>query len=288
MLHFLRVCATLLNHFTVYGTCRISRTSPRHILNPVNDTYKLDSMPSQSTATRLAESIPIEEVPTYAPLSSVWEGNDGELIEAMLEFYASIPPEPILDSTYNAGRFWKNSKREVVSMDIDPQHNPMLLRDNRDMHGVSDDSFGAIIFDPPHVGPQGRDKSVKRFDTDFGATQECGKEQNWNLSYYYPDFLKEAKRVLKPNGLLFAKITDQVNNHRSKWPHADFMRMAEEAGFTVCDLIVKVRKGPMRSPKWKNAHHARKRHCFWIICRKGTKCEVRTKVSSAGKVHSTD
>ena len=28
----------------------------------------------------------------YAPLSSVWEGSDGELLERMLEFYASIPP----------------------------------------------------------------------------------------------------------------------------------------------------------------------------------------------------
>jgi hypothetical protein len=211
--------------------------------------------------------------PSYAPLSSVWEGADGELIEAMLEFYPTIPPEPILDSTYNAGRFWKTSTRNVVSMDIDPQHNPVYLCDNRNMVGVPDSSFGTVVFDPPHVGPQGRDKSVKRFDVDFGATIECGKEQNWNLSYYYPDFLKEAKRVLKPNGLLLAKITDMVNNHKSKWPHVDFMRMAEEAGFTVCDLIIKIRKGPMRSTKWKNAHHARKRHCFWIVCRNGQDCE---------------
>jgi hypothetical protein len=85
--------------------------------------------------------------------------------------------------------------------------------------------------------------------------------------------LQQAKRVLKPGGLLLAKITDMVNNHRSKWAHCDFMRMAEEAGFTVCDLIIKVRVGPMVSTKWKEAHHARKRHCFWIICRNGDSCE---------------
>ncbi len=51
------------------------------------------------------------------------------------------------------------------------------------------------------------------------------------------------------------------------------MEMAADAGFTVCDLIVKVRKGPMVSTKWKTTHHARKRHCFWIICRDGTSCE---------------
>jgi DNA modification methylase len=158
-------------------------------------------------------------------------------------------------------------------MDIDPQYKPMIVGDNRKMKGVPSAKFGVVVFDPPHVGPQGRDKSRKRFDVDFGATMECGKEQDWNMSYLFPAFLKQAKRVLKPHGLLLAKITDMVNNHKSKWPHCDFIWMAEEAGFTVCDLIVKIRKGPMISTKWKTAYHARKRHCFWIICRNSDECE---------------
>lgn len=209
----------------------------------------------------------------YTPLSSVWEGDDASLIEAMLTFYAAAPPELILDATFNAGRFWHNSTRRVVSMDIDAQHHPMILADNRTMPGVPDAEYGAVIYDPPHVGPQGRDKSVKRFDTDFGATMPCGKEHGWTLSYLYPPFLTQAKRVLKPEGLLLAKITDMVNSHRSRWAHCDFMRMAEEAGFTVCDLIVKIRNGPMQSSKWQKAHHARKRHCFWIVCRNSLRCE---------------
>lgn len=221
---------------------------------------------------------------TYEPLSSVWEGSDGDLLEEMLSFYPSINPEPILDATYNAGRFWSASTRNVWSMDMEPKYNPRIVADNREMVGLNTHTgernyrvrtsvFGTVVYDPPHVGPQGRDKSVKRFDVDFGATMACGKEHGWTLSYLYPPFLEQAKRVLKPNGLLLAKITDMVNCHRSRWAHCDFMRMAEDAGFTVCDLIVKVRTGPMRSTKWKRAHHARKRHCFWIVCRNGDNCE---------------
>ena len=77
---------------------------------------------------------------SYQPISSVWEGSDGDLLEVMFNFYATIPPEPILDATYNAGRFWKGSKRRVVSMDIDPQYKPMIVGDNRKMVGV--DSTG--------------------------------------------------------------------------------------------------------------------------------------------------
>lgn len=209
----------------------------------------------------------------YRPLSSIWEGGDAELIEQMLRFYPSIQPEPILDATYNRGRFWRGSSRDVVSMDINPKFEPMIVGDNRNMVGVPDDEFGVVVYDPPHVGPQGRDKSSKRFDEDFGATVECGKEQGWTLSYLYPPFLEQARRVLKPRGLLLAKITDMVNSHRSQWAHCDFMQMADEAGFTVCDLIVKVRSGPMISTKWKTAHHARKRHCFWVVCRNDHRCE---------------
>lgn len=190
----------------------------------------------------------------------------------MLRFYPSIPPEPILDATYNAGRFWKGSSRHVVSMDINPKFEPMIIGDNREM-AIRDSAFGAVVYDPPHVGPQGRDKSRKRFDEDFGATVDCDKNHGWSLSYLYPPFLKQAKRILKDRGLLLAKITDMVNSHRSKWAHCDFMRMADEAGFTVCDLIIKIRKGPMVSTKWKTAHHARKRHSFWIVCRNGPSCE---------------
>jgi ParB family transcriptional regulator, chromosome partitioning protein len=213
--------------------------------------------------------------PRYAALSSVWEKSDGELLDAILRFYPAIDPHPILDATYNTGRIWHRSAwaQRVVSMDIDPQHHPQIVADNREMHGVQSGHYGVVVYDPPHVGPQGRDKSSKRFDADFGATMACGKEHGWTLSYLYPPFLQQAKRVLKPEGLLLAKITDMVNNHRSRWAHVDFMRMAAEAGFTVCDLIVKVRTGPMLSSKWKVAHHARKRHCFWIICRNGDSCE---------------
>ena len=209
----------------------------------------------------------------YRPISSVWTGTDSDLLEAMLRFYPVIHPAPILDATYNTGRIWAGSSRRVVSMDIDPRYKPDIEADNRAMP-VPDESFAVVVYDPPHVGPQGRDKSSKRFDIDFGATVPCGKEHDWSLSYLYPPFLDEAMRVLKPQGLLLAKVTDMVNNHRSRWAHCDFMQMTDAVGFTVCDLIVKTREGPMMSTKWKRAHHARKRHCFWIVCRKSSHCEL--------------
>ena len=42
------------------------------------------------------KSKPGNSAKQYSPISSVWEGNDGDLIEEMLRFYATIPPTPIL------------------------------------------------------------------------------------------------------------------------------------------------------------------------------------------------
>ena len=136
------------------------------------------------------------EAGDYNALSSVWTGTDAELLTEMLGFYPVIDAEPILDATYNTGRMWRGTGITPVSMDIDPQYEPDIVADNRVMDGVLGDSYAVVVYDPPHVGPQGRDKSSKRFDVDFGATMACGKEHGWSLSYLYPPFLEQAKRVL--------------------------------------------------------------------------------------------
>src|SRR5437867_5872542 len=110
----------------------------------------IPKMSAQTPAT-VKQTVSGNGASSYEPLSSVWEGSDGDLLEAVFKFYATIPPEPILDATYNAGRFWKGSKRQVVSMDIDPQYEPMIVGDNRKMAGVGSAKFGVIVYDPPHV-----------------------------------------------------------------------------------------------------------------------------------------
>jgi hypothetical protein len=34
-----------------------------------------------------------------------------------------------------------------------------------------------------------------------------------------------------------------------------------------------VRKGPIKDPRWKVAHHSRRHHSYWLIFRKSKKCE---------------
>jgi SAM-dependent methyltransferase len=208
---------------------------------------------------------------TYAPLPSVWDGTDAALLEKMLAFYPRKPPQDILDATVNAGRFWVGSTRKVVGLDIDPRHGPDVVGDNTAMP-FGDGAFDVVVYDPPHVPNQGKDRA-KDFNTRFGLVGKATPQQGYNFSHMFPPFCAEAYRVLRPEGVLFAKIADYVHGHRFQWAHVEFIAATTAAGFTACDCIVKVRKGPITDPRWKTAHHARRQHCYWLVLRKSKKCE---------------
>jgi SAM-dependent methyltransferase len=103
--------------------------------------------------------------------------------------------------------------------------------------------------------------------------QKSSKETGYSFSHTYPAFVREAYRVLRPEGVLLCKIADYIHNHRYQWAHVDLIQAAVAAGFQPCDCIVKVRKGPIIDPKWIVAHHSRRQHCYWLVFRKSDKCE---------------
>jgi SAM-dependent methyltransferase len=208
---------------------------------------------------------------TYKPLPSIWYGDDAELLEKMLDFYPKSAPHDILDATVNKGRFWRGSDRKIVGMDIDPTHEPDIVADNCKMP-CRDKSFDVIVYDPPHIPNQG-DDCQKDFQERFGLIVKSSIKNGYNLTHTFPPFLQEAWRVLRDNGILFCKIADYVHGHRFQWAHVELVNAAAKIGFTPCDCIVKVRKGPITDPRWKNAHHARRQHCYWIVLRKSNKCE---------------
>jgi hypothetical protein len=210
-------------------------------------------------------------VTTYRALPSVWHGTDAELLEALLGFYPRRPPRRILDATVNHGRFWQGSARPVVGLDINRDYRPDVVADNRRLP-FRDGCFDVVVYDPPHVPNQGRDRT-KDFQARFGLGLRSSAQTSCNLSHLYPPFIREAFRVLEPEGLLLCKIADYVHNHRYQWAHLELIHAAVAAGFCPCDCIVKVRRGPIVDPKWKTAHHARRQHCYWIVFRKSKSCE---------------
>jgi SAM-dependent methyltransferase len=225
----------------------------------------------QSQSTLFTEDEPAPSNSQYRMLPSVWQGEDAELLEVMLDFYPHTPPQLILDATVNAGRFWRGSQRPVIGLDFNPRFHPDIVGDNLHMP-FRDGSLDVVVYDPPHIPNQGKDCS-KDFNTRFGLVLKSSATQGYNFSHLYLPFVHEAYRLLKPEGILLCKIADYVHNHRLQWAHVDVIQAATAVGFCPCDCIVKIRKGPIVDPKWQVAHHARRHHCYWVVFRKSEKCE---------------
>jgi len=207
----------------------------------------------------------------YNPLPSVWDGEDSELLERLLRFYPRRAPKHILDATVNGARFWRDSKRRVIGLDIERSHRPMVVADNT-RAPFRDEFFDVVVYDPPHIPNQGKDHQ-KDFTIRFGLGSRSPKELGYTFSHTFPPFVREAYRILAREGLLLCKITDYIHDHRYQWAHVELVQAARNVGFQPCDCIIKIRKGPIIDPKWKRAHHSRRQHCYWLVFRKSERCE---------------
>ena len=210
-------------------------------------------------------------ISTYQPLPSIWAGEDNELLERLLTFYPRNSPKRILDATINGGRFWKGSSRKVIGMDLKPSYRPTLIGDNTAMP-FADRVFDVIVYDPPHIPNQGKDKQ-KDFNTRFGLGQRSPKSRGYTFTHLYPPFMREAYRTLVFEGVLFCKIADYIHHHQYQWAHVELIQAATAVGFRACDCIIKTRTAPIIDPRWKVAHHSRRQHSYWLIFRKSLKCE---------------
>jgi len=183
---------------------------------------------------------------------------DADFINELIEFYKG--GEPVVDATYGAGRFWSKARPDsLITIDIDPDSEVDLHIDHRKMdQHLEAGSIGTIIYDPPHVK-----RNVKKSDV-RQSVQAMYNLPTWDGDF--EPFLRAAMVVLRPGGVVIAKVGDEVS--RPPWNDVRFLNTAAEVGFVPFDRIVKFRHPSIRNPAQKQ-HRARKRHCFFIILTKG-------------------
>ena len=208
-------------------------------------------------------------------ISSVLIGKDHTLLDAMFDFYAP-EAQKIMDVACNKRRMWKKSRwaDQVIYCDIDYMMSPEIVCDWSQMP-FRDKSIDVIVYDPPHLPvAAASDKSMPHYIKNYGLKSST-KGDNIKMLHY--SFLMEAKKVLKFDGLIFAKIKDYVHNHRYQWNLFMFNQEVIKAEMVPCDLIIKRDPcgGNLKSGRWKKAYHAKNVHCYWVIIRNSKKCEPK-------------
>lgn len=205
-------------------------------------------------------------------------GRDKEVIPILLEIHCAVSSPVILDCTYNCGKMWKGTDFNPLKMDIDKSLELDVCGDFTKMP-FSNSCLDVIVFDPPHLPiAAASENSSKKYEKMYGITSDRGVGRDGdNVSEMFEPFLLEAKRVLKKNGVIFAKIADLIHNHRYQWQQVDFINAVRKVGMTPCDMMIKCdpSAGSLNSSKWKNVKHLRKSHCYWIVVRNSLRCECK-------------
>lgn len=208
-------------------------------------------------------------------LESVWLGRDNKLLDAMLDFYAPSATH-IIDVCCNTRRMWKGSEwgRRVSYYDQNPAVHPdVVARWDKLPH--TDGTVDVLVYDPPHLPDAAASpKSLPIYKTDYGLG---GGITDDNIGATHAGFLQEAARVLRDDGLIFAKIKDYIHNHRYQWNLELFNTAVRAVGMTPCDLIIKRDPcaGNLKSGRWRVAHHAKNTHCFWVVIRNSPQCQKK-------------
>ena len=197
--------------------------------------------------------------------------DQSEIIRGILELH--VPGRKIdIDPTYSKGNFYKNTGIEppVYKYDICPQCPEVEYGDSRNLP-LPNESVDCEMFDPPFLATTGKsltsNQKNNKINKRFGVYPSEPK-----LHQFYVDSLKEAYRILKPNGILIFKCQDKVSSGKQYLSHVFIINEATKAGFYPKDLFVLLAKNRITA-KWqmKNQKNARKFHSYFLVFQKTNK-----------------
>lgn len=207
----------------------------------------------------------------YKPFYSVQEFTTvpWQFLDEMIAFYCEKPEPDILDPTCNKRRMWGKSvhlaSKKFVAMDMNPEVKPDVVSDNTNTP-FADNSFDVITYDPPHTGDQGRSKTEFAGKYGIGVLSKNPETGEWgNLFHTYRPFLKEAKRILRPEAILLVKLADVTHAAKYQFATAEFYNAAKEFDFELLGYHILPRNGVILDTKWKKAYHPRQNHCTWSV-----------------------
>ena len=193
--------------------------------------------------------------------------DQGEIIQNILKLH--VPDGKIdCDPTFSTGAFYNAAGIEAPKLrfDIRPQVEGVVQADARSLP-ISDGSISCMMLDPPFLATRGA--SLSQGDGNRINRRFSVYPNEKSLHQCYADMLKEAYRILKPNGILIFKCQDKVSSGKQYLSHVFVIDTAVEIGFYPKDLFVLLAKNRLVAD-WqrKNQKHSRKFHCYFLVFQK--------------------
>lgn len=175
----------------------------------------------------------------------------------------------VLDMTWGKGVFWKKidqNQFNLIRNDLDPARGD----EHYDFRNVpfASDAWSAVVLDPPYASRSSNKNSM--VGNLYNNKYHNLKTVEDVLQFYY-DGMLEAKRLLKPGGVLFIKCMDEVAGGKQHRNHITLWNRAVcDLGLVDEDLFLLVQK---QTPVMRHTYqkHARKNNSYLWVFRKENK-----------------
>jgi len=194
------------------------------------------------------------------PIYSCYQGLNSDLIRAAADLYLK-PGDWICDPTWGKGVFWKKVNLSHYTLTAsDKVTCPNAPWDCRHLpHSAR--FFDVVVLDLPYAHNPGQ----MIVDGNYKNAQTTKGMYHVDIMRMYFDSMREAKRILKPEGMLWVKTQDEVESSFQRWSHIEIYLMAVKLGFFGKDLFVLMQQNrPVI--QHKRQQHARKCHSYlWVF-----------------------
>ena len=177
----------------------------------------------------------------------------------------------VADVTYGTGVFWRQVPKGAYKL------KPSDLKTGVDFRALpyAAESIDCMVVDPPymeglhrrsttHLAGAGTHAAFRSFYSNGEAKADGPKYHDAVLDLYFKAGV-EARRVLRPGGILIVKCQDEVSANRQRLTHVEIINEFAGYGFYCKDLFVVVRRNRPVVSRSKGQVHARKNHSYFLV-----------------------
>lgn len=188
------------------------------------------------------------------PSIGCW-ANNAEMFQQVADL--GYLPEPVLDLTYNEGKFWNIYRpKMLVTNDLDPSFDTDHHEDFRATK-FGDGEFASVVFDPPYK--LSGTNQLGEFDRQYGTTQTRSRLTILGL---YAGGIAEAARIASE--FVLVKCMDQVSSGALRKQTAAVFDLARVMELTQAGEFWIEGDGPPQDPE-RGQQHERHTHSTLMI-----------------------